>query len=63
MELVFWCSPSNTFRVEVVSELAAEFQKMEDRCSWLEQPPSQVRPADRLDKATGQLRGELAALL
>jgi hypothetical protein len=35
-ELVHEHSPSDTFCVEVVSELAAKFQKMEDQCSQLE---------------------------
>jgi hypothetical protein len=65
-------SPSVTFHMEVVDELTAEFQKMEDPCSWLERPITriynlllgtplgQARLADRLDEAIGQLRVELA---
>jgi hypothetical protein len=64
-------SPSDTFCVEVLGELAAEFQKMEDRCSRLEWPVMRIcdlllrppigraRLVDRLDEATGQLRVEL----
>jgi hypothetical protein len=64
-------SPSDTFRMEVEGELAAEFQKMYDWRSWLEQPAvricdlllgpltGQARLADRLDEAAGQLRVEL----
>jgi hypothetical protein len=29
-------SPDEIFRVEVVGELVAGFQKLEERCSWLE---------------------------
>jgi hypothetical protein len=65
-------SPSDTFCVEVLGELAAEFQKMEDRCSRLEWPVMRIcdlllgppigwaRLVDRLDEATRQLRVELA---
>jgi hypothetical protein len=65
-------SPSNTFHVEVMHELATEFQKMEDRRSWLERPTvticvlllgpwtGQARLADHLDEDAGQLRVELA---
>jgi hypothetical protein len=41
-ESVLGCSPSDTFHVEVVGELATEFQKMEDRCSRLEQPAVRI---------------------
>jgi hypothetical protein len=73
MELVLGCSPSDTFLMVVVSELAAEFQKAEDRCSWLEWPtmricdllleplPGQALLADCLDEANEWLRVELAA--
>jgi hypothetical protein len=65
MESVLGHSPSETFCVEVVSELAIEFQKMEYRCSQLERPvvriydlflgppPSRAQLADCLDKAAG----------
>jgi hypothetical protein len=58
---------------KMVGEPAAEFQKMEEQRSWLERPavricdlllgppPSWARLVDHLDKATGQLRVELAA--
>jgi hypothetical protein len=61
------------FRVEVMGELAAKFQKMEDRCSWLQwpitrvcdlllgPPPDRARLVDHLDEAVKQLRVELAA--
>jgi hypothetical protein len=42
VESVLGCSPSDTFHVEVVGELATEFQKMEDRCSRLEQPAVRI---------------------
>jgi hypothetical protein len=57
-------SPDDTFRLEVVDELVAEFQKLEARRSWLERPSmkirvlllgppfNQARKADPLDKAT-----------
>jgi hypothetical protein len=35
-------SPKETFNVEVVGELVAEFQKMEERHSWLEQPTTGI---------------------
>jgi hypothetical protein len=72
-ESVLGCSPSDTFRVEVVHELAAEFQKIEDQRSRLEWPAMRIcdlllgppsgwaQLADCLDEATGQLRVELAA--
>jgi hypothetical protein len=56
-------SLSNTFRVEVVSELATKYQKKEDWHSWLERPatricdlllgppPGWARLADHLDEA------------
>jgi hypothetical protein len=31
-------SPNDTFHVEVVGELVAEFQRLEERHSWLERP-------------------------
>jgi hypothetical protein len=73
MELALWCSPDETFRVEVVGELVAEFQKLEERCSRLEWPRMRIcdlllgplssrdRLADHLDEATGQLGAELVA--
>jgi hypothetical protein len=35
-ELALGRSPDETFRVEVVGELVAEFQKLEEQCSRLE---------------------------
>jgi hypothetical protein len=32
-------SPGEIFRVEVVDELVAEFQRLDERCSQLERPP------------------------
>jgi uncharacterized protein CbrC (UPF0167 family) len=66
-------SPNDTFRVEVVGELIAEFQKLEERCSQFEwpatricdlllgTPPGRAQLAERLDEATGQRGVELAA--
>jgi hypothetical protein len=42
VESMLWCSPSKTFRVEVVGELAVEFQKMEDQRSQLERPAVRI---------------------
>jgi hypothetical protein len=65
VESVLWRSPNDTFRVEVVSEVATEFQKAEDRRSRLERPavrvcdlllgppPGHTRLADRLYEAVG----------
>jgi hypothetical protein len=65
MELMLGHSPSDTFHVEVVGELATEFWKREDRHSRLEwpatriydlflgPPTNQARLADHLDEATG----------
>jgi hypothetical protein len=73
MESVLGRSPSDTFHVEVVGELAIEFQEMEDWRSRLELPvvriydlllgplTGQARLANRLDEATGHHRVELAA--
>jgi hypothetical protein len=73
MELMPGRSPSDIFHVGVVGELAAEFQNMGERWSWLERPtvricdlllrppPSRARLANRLDEAAGQLRVELSA--
>jgi hypothetical protein len=67
-------SPNHTFRMESMSELVAKFQKLVERRSWLECPPTRIcgqllgpplgraRLANRMDKAAGQLRAELAAL-
>jgi hypothetical protein len=73
MESVLEHSPSKAAHVEVVGELAVEFQKVEGCRSKLKRPttricdlllgppPGQAWLADRLDEATGQLREELAA--
>jgi hypothetical protein len=73
VELVLEHLPDETFWVEVLDELIAKFQRLEERCSWLEQPGtriynlllgpplSQARLADLLDEATRQLGSELAA--
>jgi hypothetical protein len=72
-ESVLVRSPSDTSRVEVVGELATEFEKVEDWHSWLEWPATRIcdlllrpplgrdRLADRLDEATEQLRVKLVA--
>jgi hypothetical protein len=72
-ESVLGCSPSDTFYVEVLTELAADFQKIEDQRSWIKRhamriydlllgPPSgRSRLAVRLDEAVEQLRVELVA--
>jgi hypothetical protein len=73
VESVFGRSPCDTFYMEVVSEVAAEFQKMENRSSRLERPtaricdlllgppPDWAQLVDHLDEVMGQLRVELAA--
>jgi hypothetical protein len=72
-ELVLGRSPDDAFRVEVVGELAVEFQKIEDWHSQLERPtaricdwllgplPDRARLANRLDEVVRWLRVELAA--
>jgi hypothetical protein len=66
-ELVLGHSPSDTFRVGEVGELAAKFQKMEERWSRLERLAVRIYdlllrpPPSHLDEATEQLRLELAA--
>jgi hypothetical protein len=36
VESVLGYSPNDTFCVEVVGELVTKFEKLEERCSWLE---------------------------
>jgi hypothetical protein len=64
-ESAFGHSPDEVFHMDVVGELAAEFQKMGEQRSRLEQPtvricnlllgpsPSRAQLADRLDEAIG----------
>jgi hypothetical protein len=42
--LLLWSgrSPNDTFRVEVVGELVAEFQKLEEQRPWLERPATRI---------------------
>jgi hypothetical protein len=73
VEFALGRSPDETFQVEVVDELVAEFRKLEERRSRFEWPgmriydlllgpPSgQARLADHLDKAARQLGAELDA--
>jgi hypothetical protein len=72
-ESVFGHSPDEIFRVEVVGELVAVFQRLEEQCSRLEQlvtricdllpgpPPSRASLAERLDEPARLLWVELAA--
>jgi hypothetical protein len=72
-ESVLGRSPSDTFHIEVVSELSVEFKRMEDQHSWLEwpatricdlllgPPPGRVQLVDHPDEAARQLRVELVA--
>jgi hypothetical protein len=72
LELVLGCSPGEISRVEVVSELTAKFQKLEELCPQLEvpgmkicslllgPPPGQARWADRLEEAVERLEAALA---
>jgi hypothetical protein len=67
VESVLGRSSDETFRVEVMGELAVEFWKQEEQRSWLERPsaricdlllgppPGQARLADHLDEVVGQL--------
>jgi hypothetical protein len=40
--LVLGCSADETFWVEVMDELVAEFWRLEELCSWLERPGSRI---------------------
>jgi hypothetical protein len=42
VEFMLGCSPDETFRVEVVDEMVAEFWKPEERCSRLEWPGMRI---------------------
>jgi hypothetical protein len=42
MELVLGCSPDDTLLVEVMDELVAEFQRLEELCSRLEHPDTSI---------------------
>jgi hypothetical protein len=65
-------SRGETSRVEVVKQLVAKFQRMEELCLRLEgpgmwicallngPPAGQARWADHLDEATGRLEAEMA---
>jgi hypothetical protein len=71
--LVLGCSPDETFRVEIMDEVVAQFQKLEELCLGRERPdtricdllqgppPDQARWADRLDEAVRWLEAELTA--
>jgi hypothetical protein len=73
VEFTLGCSFDETFWVEVMDELVAEFRKLEERCSWLERPSVRIYDLllappsgrdlliDHLDEAVGQLGVELAA--
>jgi hypothetical protein len=41
-ELALLCSPNDTFLMEVVGELVAKFQKLEEQCSRLERPAMRI---------------------
>jgi hypothetical protein len=41
-ELVLGCSPNETFQVEVMDELVAEFQRPEELSLWLECPGTRI---------------------
>jgi hypothetical protein len=67
-ELVFGRSPGEATHVEVMNELTAKFQKLEELCSWLEgpsmricslllePPPGQACWADHLGEVVGDSR-------
>jgi hypothetical protein len=73
VELVLGRTPNETFRLEIVDELVAQFWKLEELCSRLERPGAkiydlllrlpldQARWANRLDEAAGRLEAELTA--
>jgi hypothetical protein len=73
VESVLGHSPDETFQVEVVGELVAKFQRLEERCSRLEwpgmricdlllgPPPGWACLADHMDEIPRQLGVELAA--
>jgi hypothetical protein len=73
VEFMLRCLPDETFQMEVMDELVANFQKPEERCSWLEWPGLRIcdlllgppsgrsRLADHLDQAVGQLGAEMGA--
>jgi hypothetical protein len=42
VESVLKLSPGNIAHAVVVGELVTEFQKVEDHCSWLEQPATMI---------------------
>jgi hypothetical protein len=42
VEVTLGHSPNETFRVEVLGELVAKFQRLEERCSCLEQPGMRI---------------------
>jgi hypothetical protein len=42
VESVLGCSPNDTFHVEVVGDLVAKFQKLEEWRSWLERPTARI---------------------
>jgi hypothetical protein len=72
MEFTLGCSPDETLQVEVVGELVAKFQKVEEQHSRLEQPgmricdllvwppTGQAWMGIHLDEVAGQLRVERA---
>jgi hypothetical protein len=41
-ESTLGCSPNDTFHVEIVGELVATFQKLEEQRSWLERPTVRI---------------------
>jgi hypothetical protein len=64
-ESMLWCSPNDTFHMEVLGKQVTEFEKLEEWRSWLERPaariydlllgpaPDRAHLADHLDEATG----------
>jgi hypothetical protein len=42
IESVLGNSPNEIFRVDVVGELVAKFQRLEQRRSWLERPTTRI---------------------
>jgi hypothetical protein len=72
-KLVLGHSPDETFQVEVMDELVAKFQRLEELCSWLERPSmrisdlllgsslDQAQWADRQSKAARRIEAKLDA--
>jgi hypothetical protein len=73
VESIFGCLPGETFRMQVMGEVVAKFQRLEELCLrpgqlgtricdlLLDPPLGQARWVDRVDEAIGWLAVELVA--